>query len=234
MSNDFEIVSRANDFEVLGPADDFEIVRADSRTPTRGVNRRGRRSELTNEQRVLRQRRLEQERAQREGYRPAPRLSDRAQDFAATTETGHVERGMHPDLIAAAMSGNAEQSAGGLLQFAGEAVGGGMGALLGLGQAGQNPYAEAMRRSGAQVALDAGAEAPDVGDTRSASVIAAERGMDVLGAAGRDMAASGAARTRHARQGLLQSPEDFFSLSAVPYAIQEGLISTPNLAPPSL
>jgi hypothetical protein len=54
--------------------------------------------------------------------------------------------------------------------------------------------------------------------------------MDVLGAAGRDMAASGAARTRHARQGLLQSPEDFFSLSAVPYAIQEGLISTPNLA----
>lgn len=230
MANDFEIVSRANDFEVLGPADDFEIVRADSRTPTRGVNRRGRRSELTNEQRVLRQRRLEQERAQREGYRPAPRLSDRAQDFAATTETGHVERGMHPDLIAAAMSGNAEQSAGGLLQFAGEAVGGGMGALLGLGQAGQNPYAEAMRRSGAQVALDAGAEAPDVGDTRSASVIAAERGMDVLGAAGRDMAASGAARTRHARQGLLQSPEDFFSLSAVPYAIQEGLISTPNLA----
>ena len=216
-----------------GGGDDLDALMrppGDSRTPTRGVNRRGRRSELTHEQRVLRQRRLEQERAQREGYRPAPRLSDRAQDFAATTETGHVERGMHPDLIAAAMSGNAEQSAGGLLQFAGEAVGGGMGALLGLGQAGQNPYAEAMRRSGAQVALDAGAEAPDVGDTRSASVIAAERGMDVLGAAGRDMAASGAARTRHARQGLLQSPEDFFSLSAVPYTIQEGLISTPNLA----
>jgi len=87
MANDFEIVSRANDFEVLGPADDFEIVRADSRTPTRGVNRRGRRSELTHEQRVLRQRRLEQERAQREGYRPAPPLRGRALEATGDFET---------------------------------------------------------------------------------------------------------------------------------------------------
>ena len=69
------------------------------------------------------------------------------------------ERGMHPDLIAAAMSGNAEQSAGGLLRL-GEAVGGGMGALLRRLEArpAKIRTREAMRRSGAaKIALDAGA-----------------------------------------------------------------------------
>jgi len=62
----------------------FDDIPADSRTPTRGLNRRGRRTEQTNEQRALRQKRMEEEQAR--SLPPPVRLSRRAQEAAAGFE----------------------------------------------------------------------------------------------------------------------------------------------------
>ena len=59
----------------------FDDIPADSRIPTRGVNRRGRRTEQTNEQRALRQRRLEETQAR--NLPPLVPMSARAQERAA-------------------------------------------------------------------------------------------------------------------------------------------------------